>query len=91
MPFPHCERCIRKMIPWILNNRHYTLEVYRLGQEFCRLRDMLQRCFTDNQVAARVNLESLEARTAFPYLVRTVTFNNSNWASLYRNLRKAQR
>ena len=39
----------------------------------------------------RVNLDPLEATTAFPYLVRTVTSNNSNQATLYKNLSKDQR
>ena len=42
-------------------------------------------------MAIRVNLEPLESTTAFPYLGRMVTFNNSDCSSLYINLRKAQR
>ena len=38
-----------------------------------------------------VNSEPLEPATAFPYLGRTVAYNNSNWAALYHNLWKARR
>ena len=79
------------MPPWILNNRHYTSEVCWLGQERQLRQETLQRCFEAIRVAIRFNLEPLEATTAFPYLGRTVTFKNSGWAALCRNLRKAQR
>ena len=42
-------------------------------------------------MAIRVKLDPLESKTAFPYLRSTVMYNNSNWAALYSNLRKAQR
>ena len=38
----------------------------------------------------RVYLGPLETTSAFPYLGRTVDFNNSDWSDLYRNMRKAQ-
>ena len=43
-----------------------------------------------SQVSIRVNLEPLETRYALPYLKPTIYFNNSNWETLYGNLRKAQ-
>ena len=42
-------------------------------------------------MAIRVNLDPLEATTAFPYLSCMVNLNNSDWVDLYRNLRKSQR
>ena len=36
-------------------------------------------------------MEPLEPAAAFPYLGRTVTFNNSNWVELYQKPYKAQR
>ena len=39
----------------------------------------------------RVNLNPLEEKNALPYLGRMVTYNNSDWADLYSNLRKDQR
>ena len=38
-----------------------------------------------------INLNPLGETTAFPYLGRTVTYNNSDWAALYRNLQKYHR
>ena len=50
-----------------------------------------QQYFETNQVVIRVNLDYLEAKTAFPYLGRTVTYNNSNWEEFYSNFIKSQR
>ena len=36
-----------------------------------------------------MNADTLENDVAFPYLGRTVAFNNSNWAYMYQNLWKA--
>ena len=47
---------------------------------------MLQHCFEASQVSTIVNAESLGLSAAFPYLGLTVTYNNSDWASLYHNL-----
>ena len=42
-------------------------------------------------MAIRVNLNPLKATALFPYLGRTVTYNNSDWVALYINLQKSQR
>ena len=42
-------------------------------------------------MAIRVNLNPIEATTSLPYLGGKCTYNNSDWAALYSNLRKAQR
>ena len=39
----------------------------------------------------KVNLNPLEATTELPYLGSTITYNNIDWAELYRNLHKSQR
>ena len=39
----------------------------------------------------RINLNSFKATTALPYLGRTATYNNSDWASFYINLSNDQR
>ena len=36
-------------------------------------------------------METLPLSEAFPYLGRTITYNNSDWVSFYLNLRKSQR
>ena len=38
-----------------------------------------------------LDLNTLEEKTEFPYLGRTVMYNNNDWEALYINLRKAQR
>ena len=38
-----------------------------------------------------VKSEPLKPAAAFPYLGSTVTYNNSDWAELHKNLRKAWR
>ena len=38
-----------------------------------------------------LNAEPLKPAVAFPYLGRIVAYNNSDWESLYQNLRKARR
>ena len=42
-------------------------------------------------VSIWVNAESLEPADAFPYHVRTIEYNNSNWEAVYHNLRKDNR
>ena len=36
-------------------------------------------------------MEALLPSKTFPYLGRTITYNNRYWAAVYQNLRKAQR
>ena len=36
-----------------------------------------------------MNVEPLEPADAFTYLICTITYNNSDWAAVYHNLRKA--
>ena len=38
-----------------------------------------------------MNADPLEPSTAFPFLVRIVSYNNSYWESMYQNLWKARR
>ena len=39
----------------------------------------------------KANIKPLKSMTNFPYLWRKFTYNNSNWAALYVNLRKVQK
>ena len=39
----------------------------------------------------RVNLNTLDLTTSFPYLDWTFTYNNSDWSKIYSNLHKYQR
>ena len=38
-----------------------------------------------------INAETLPSSEDFPYLGRKIAYNNSNWAAVYQNLRKARR
>ena len=67
--FPHCERCKLQVPPCLLKNCHYNTEACRQGQELQRRQETLQQCFGENQVAIKVNLNPLEEKIAFPYLV----------------------
>ena len=50
----------------------------------------MQHCFEASPVPIIVNAEPLEPAPTFPYLGRTVTYSNSNWAALYKNLSKVR-
>ena len=39
----------------------------------------------------RMNAEPLDPSVAFPYLGRTVAYNNRDWVDLYQNLKKTRR
>ena len=64
--FPHCDRCGRKVLPWILNNWHYTTEQFRLGEELRRQWETLHHYFEVSKLTIRVNPEPLETNSAFP-------------------------
>ena len=51
----------------------------------------MQRFFELNKVTIKVNINPLDAATELPYLGKTITYHNSDWVELYRNLGKSQR
>ena len=74
------------------NNIHMvTTNKFWLGEEQQIIRVTTKHCFEAIQVLISVNVEPLDPDVEFPYLGRTVAYNNSDWAGLYHNLRKAQR
>ena len=42
-------------------------------------------------VSFQINIKTLPPLEAFPYLGRTIAYNNSNWAAVYLNLWKSWR
>ena len=90
-PLPKCKRCGSQVPPCFLGNWHYESDKFRLGEERRTRRATLKHCFEASQVLIRVNEDPLELAVAFPYLGCTVSYNNSNWASLYKNLQKSWR
>ena len=42
-------------------------------------------------MSIKVIINPLKETTLFPYLGRTITYNNSDWGALYINLQKTQK
>ena len=74
-----------------LSNWNYESDKCRFEEEGRRQQDTMQHCFESSQSTINVNVYPLEHAADFPYLVRKVVFNNSNWANLYHNLWKERR
>ena len=51
LPFPHSERYGRQVTPWILNNRYYTIEQCRIGEERRWWQENLKYCFKASKVS----------------------------------------
>ena len=90
-PLPRCERCRSQVPAGRLNTHHYTSYKCKQGEERRLRRETLKRYFEASKVSFQINAETLPPSEAFPYLGRTITYNNSNWEAVYQNLRKARR
>ena len=90
-PFPKCERCGSQVPLWRLSNWNYESDKFQIGEEQQRRKETMKHCFEASQETISVNADTLEHATEFPYLCRTVAFNNSYWVALYQNLRKVRR
>ena len=90
-PFPKFKSCRIQVPPWLLGNRHYEYNKCWLREEQRIRQENLQHCFEATHVSISINAESLETAVAFPYLLQTVGYNNSDRADLYQNIRKARR
>ena len=87
-PLSRCERCGSQVPEGRLNTCHYTSEKCKQGEESRLIRETLQLCFETSKVSFQINAETLPPLEDFPYLGWTITYNNSNWAAVYQNLRK---
>ena len=85
---PRCERCRIQVPAGRLSNIQSTSEKCKQGEERRLRRENLQRCFEASRVLLYINANTLPPSEASPYLGLTITFNNSNWAAVYLNLRK---
>ena len=74
-----------------LNTRQYVLEKCKQGEEICLRRETLKRCVEASMISFHINVETLHLSNTFPYLGQMITYNNSNWAAVYLNMRKARR
>ena len=76
-PLPRCERG-GSQVPAGLNTRRYASENCKQGEERRRRRETLQRYFEESRVSFQINAEALPPLEAFPYLGRTIAYNNSD-------------
>ena len=90
-PLPRCKICGIQVPYGRLNNCHYTLEKCKQGEERRLRRETLQRFFEKIRVSFHIKVDTLPLLEAFPYLERTILYNNSDWAEVYLNLRRAWR
>ena len=77
-PLPRCERCGSQVSAGRLSKCHYKLEKYKKGEEK-RLRCKTQQlCFETSRVLLNINAKNLPSLETFPYLGRTIAYNNSH-------------
>ena len=55
------------------------------------MHNTLQPCFEASRFSLHINSKTLPLSEEFPYLGRTISYNNKYWALVYLNLRKSQR
>ena len=89
-PLTRYKRYGRQFSAGRLNTHHYASQKFNQGEERRIRRETLQRCFEANWVSFQINVETLPPLEAFPYLGRTIAYNNSDLAAVYLNLRKAR-
>jgi hypothetical protein len=87
-PFPKCPQ--GGLQTRLLNTRHYNSQACRDGIARRRQRTAQLQAFEADSVNFHLNAAPLEKVTTYLYLGRILTYNNSDWPTLYRNLRKAQ-
>ena len=86
-----CEQCRSQVQARQINNRHYELEKCKQLEEMSLRRETLHRCFKASSFLFQINAYTLPPSEAFPYLGRTIAYNNINWSAVYLNLRKSKR
>ena len=90
-PLSRCERCGSQVPAGRLNKCHYTSEKYKQGEERSLRHKTLHRWFEASRFSFQINYDTLPPSEALPHLGRTTSYNNSDWAAVYLNLRKDQR
>ena len=73
-----------------MNTRNYASENCKQGEEGWIRREILQGFFESSTVLFRINANTLPILEAFPYLGRTIAYNNSDWPEVFQNLKKAR-
>ena len=88
--YPQCPRCGLHVPHTQLNNRHYNTDLCRKGMRRRANREAERTAFEASGVTFMLNNELLEKVDVFRYLGRLLSYNNSDWPTLYYNLKKAQ-
>ena len=88
---PRCDQCRRQVPVERLNNRHYTSEKCKQGEERHLRYETIQRRFEAIMVSFHINAKTLPPLEVFPYLGQTIAYNNRDWTAVYLNLRKDRR
>ena len=73
-----------------MSTRHYVSETCKQVEERQIRRNTLHHCFNSGRVLFHINTEALPPSEAFPYLGRTIDYNNSGCPAVYQNLKKEQ-
>ena len=73
-----------------LNTLHYASEKCKRGEERRIIRNTLHHYFKEIQVLFQINAETLPPLEDFPYLGRTIAYNNRDWAAVYQNMKKSR-
>jgi hypothetical protein len=89
--YPQCDRCGLHIAHSQLINRHYNSKVCQEGRERKERRAAERAAFDACAVTFQLNDELLEKVETFRYLGRLLASNNSDWPTLYYNLKKAQK
>jgi hypothetical protein len=74
-----------------LNNRHYNSTVCKQGAARAQQRQAELKALEADTTTFSINNTPIEKVRTFLYLGRIIAYNNSDWATLYCNLKKAQK
>ena len=77
-PLPKCDRCGSQVPAGILNTCHYAFDKSNQGEERRIRRKTLQHCFEEGRVLSQINAETLTPSESFPYIGKTIAYNNSD-------------
>jgi Reverse transcriptase (RNA-dependent DNA polymerase) len=89
-PLPKCERCGMHVSYFALNNQHYGTKSCQAGAARMRQRYASADSRRASEEVFTINGEVLEQVSVFKYLGRLLSSNDSDWPTVYYNLKKAQ-
>jgi hypothetical protein len=86
-PWPKCHKCGLQTA--VLNNRHYNSVTCQQGTARAVQRAAELRAFEAEATSFQLNNTTLDKVRTYLYLGRILAYNNSDWPTVYRNLKKA--